>query len=312
MELDSKLQVFLDDFNAQPPLPADVSPYKLRSSIAVEKEPLVKANHVEDCLVAVQGGRIVCRVYAPKGEGPHPVCMFFHGGGFVSGSVDACDYFMHGLCVDANCVVVSVGYRLAPENMFPICFEDCFAATKWAVDNAALFGGDASVLALVGDGSGATLAAAVSLMARDAGGPAIAFQALLGGVMDMAHSVPTRSREEFGVGYYHTLASAAAFNRLLCRSTEDARSVWLSGVMTPNLANLPKTFVLSYEYDMLRDEDKLYAERLAAAGNEVEYYMAPGVIHNSLMWSSWSAACKERVYDVLVAKLNEAFGAKVH
>ena len=215
---------------------------------------------------------------------------------------------MHGLCVETDCVIVSVGYRLAPENKFPTCFEDCYAATKWVARNAVHFGGDANRLALVGDGSGATLAAAVSLMARDAQGPAICFQALLGGVMDMAHSVPTKSREELGTGYYHTLASEAVFNRLLCRSAEDARNVWLSGVMTPNLAGLPKTFILSNEWDMLRDESEIYAQRLAAAGNEVEYYMAPGVIHNSLLWSGWNAACKERVYDVLVAKLKEVFG----
>ncbi|MBP3866201.1 MAG: alpha/beta hydrolase [Eggerthellaceae bacterium] len=311
MDLDSNLRAFLDEFNTRPPLSADVSPYELRGDFDVRKKPLIPADSVRDYLVPVSGGQIVCRMYMPESEGPHPVCLFFHGGGFVSGSVDAYNHIMHGLCVETDCIIVSVGYRLAPENKFPTCFEDCYMATKWVAGNAAFFDGDASKLALIGDGSGATLAAAISLMARDAGGPAICLQVLLGGVMDMAHSVPTKSREEFGAGYYLTLASAAVFSRFLCRSSEDERNVWLSGVMTPNLANLPKTFVLANEWDMLRDENEIYAQRLAAAGNEVEYYMAPGVIHNSLMWSTWSEACKERVYDVLVAKLNETFSTSV-
>lgn len=305
--LDKNLKAFLDDFNKNPPFPPDVSPNIIRSMIGTTEEPSVKAHLVRDILIPVEGGEIPARLYIPEGKGPFPVCLFFHGGGFVGGSTLSYDAPLHAACIDSGCIILSADYRLAPENKFPACFEDCYAATKWASENAASFCGDAERLAVSGVSAGGTLAGAVAVMARDRKGPKINYQILMYPVTDMARSVPSRSRIDYAEGYYHCETNGRIFDNFLVRTEEDKIHPYLSLVLTPDLRGLPKALVMTMEYDMLRDEARVYADLMKEAGVEVEYYMAPGMTHGVFVWNSWCPASKTVVNDYFAAALKKEF-----
>ena len=306
--LNPELKAFLDEWNKKPPVPKDISPNTFRKQIGTDAIPPRKAPYVKDILVPVKGGEIVTRIYRPEGDGPFPVCVFFHGGGFVGGSVDGYDYPLHDVCLNANCIVASVEYRLAPENKFPIPFTDCYEATKWISEHAAEFKGDPERLAVSGVSAGGTLSAAVSLMARNNDdGPKICFQAVMYAVLDMARSYDSPSRSELAEGYYHCNSTGDVFDAFLLRSDEDRKHPFLSPILIDDLSNMPKTLVMTMEYDPLRDEGKLYAEKLLEAGNLVDYYTAPGMIHNSFIWSVWCADAKKAVNDYFIESLKKAF-----
>src|SRR3954454_24812842 len=155
---------------------------------------------VRDIRIPVEGGDIGARVYTPTGDGPHPAVVFFHGGGWVSCSLDTHDNLARDICRAADAVVVSVDYRMATAYRYPTAVHHAFAATKWVADNAESLDVDATRLALCGDSAGANISAVVSQIARDSGGPAIAFTALIYPAVYM--TAKGGSLEDNGVGYF--------------------------------------------------------------------------------------------------------------
>lgn len=309
-ELDADLKAFLVEHNKKPPVPKDVSPLLFRGTIGTTKEPPRRAPYVKDFLAPVKGGEIVVRIYKPSQdiEKPLPICVFYHGGGFMGGDVDGYDYPLHQVCLEANCIVASVNYRVAPENKFPTCFYDCYDATKWVSEHAAEFDGDPDRLAISGVSAGGTLTIAVAILARDAGNePKIMFQAPMYGVYDMSASHDFQSRKDLAEGYYHCLSTGEVFDAFLINTEEDKKHPFLSPVNIEDLSNLPKTFLMTMEYDLLKDEGKYIADRMIDAGNDVEYYEAPGMIHNSFVFSAFSPKAKEMVNDVFIDRLKKAF-----
>src|SRR5262249_39147174 len=143
-----------------------------------------------DHRVPVKGGEIVVRVYTPDVSGPLPCHVYFHGGGFWLGTLAQSDSMCRATATDAECVVASVDYRLAPEHKFPTAANDCYAATCWVSDHAHEIGVDAARISVGGGSAGGNLAAAVALMARDRGGPPIVFQLLQLPVLDFATADP--------------------------------------------------------------------------------------------------------------------------
>ena len=164
---------------------------------------------VESRRVPGPAGEIPLRIYTPQGIGPFPALVFFHGGGWVIGSLDTHDAVCRHLAKRAGTVVISVDYRLAPEHKFPAAPEDCYAATLWVAENASAIGVDARRLAVGGDSAGGNLAAAVSLMARDRKKPSIALQMLVYPVTD--HSYDTASCRDNADGYLLTKDSMVWF-----------------------------------------------------------------------------------------------------
>ena len=155
---------------------------------------------VEDRLIPGVAGKQPIRVYTPAGDGPFPLLVYFHGGGWVVGSLNTVDASCRALANLANCVVVSADYRLAPEDKFPAAVNDCYAATRWVAFNAAALNGDASRLAVGGESAGANLAAAVTLKAQESGLPALGYQFLMYPVT--AHAVDLPSHTENAEGYF--------------------------------------------------------------------------------------------------------------
>jgi acetyl esterase len=232
-----------------------------------------------DILIPGPAGEISARVYRPHGTGSNvlPVLMWFHGGGFVIGSVHESDSDCRRLAVDSGMVVVSVEYRLAPEHPFPAGPEDCYAATAWVAAHATELGVDASRLAVGGDSAGGNLATVVALMARDRG-PAIAFQLLVYPVTDLA-SMETPSHHANAVGYYLTRASMMWFREAYVPDASKRQHGHVSPLHAEDLAGLPPALVITAEFDPLRVEGEIYAERLRAAGVPVTKTRHDGMIH---------------------------------
>jgi len=231
---------------------------------------------VRDIRIPVEDGDIGARVYTPAGAGPHPAVVFFHGGGWVICSLDTHDNLARDICRAADAVVVSVDYRMAPEYRYPTAVHDSFAATRWVADNAASLDVDATRLALCGDSAGGNLSAVVSQMARDSGGPAIAFTALIYPAVDM--TAKGGSLDDNGAGYFLETDGMEWFmNHYL--DEPDKAEAKASPLLHGDLTNLPDCFIATCEYDPLRDQGEAYGEALRANGVHVVTKRYDGLIH---------------------------------
>ncbi len=282
MPLDPQLQPILD---AMGPMAAidwsSLDPVVARQMMGAMPLPYqVDLPDVRDITVEGYGAPLGARLYRPSAEANLPVVVFFHGGGWVTGTLDGHDLMCRLIARTSGCAVVSVDYRLAPEFPFPIPMEDCYAAVQWVAANAAKLGVDASRIAVAGDSAGGNLAAAVALLTRDRGGARISHQLLFYPVADADFT--NASYTENGQGYFLTADMMRWFWRHYVGA--DALS---SGSVPPlaalcrveNLEGLPSATVITGEYDPLRDEGEVFARRLAAVGVEVELTRVPGVIH---------------------------------
>ena len=236
---------------------------------------------VEDRNVPGPAGDIPVRVYASEGDNL-PVVMYFHGGGWVLGDIDSHDGTCKQLLAElGEAVVVSVHYRLAPEDKYPAAAEDCYAATRWVAENASEIGGDGARLAVCGDSAGGNLSAVVSQMARDRGGAAIAAQVLHVPVTDHNYSYP--SYTENAEGMLLTKASMVWFWDHYLNSDADGQEAYASPLKAADLSGLPPALVQTAEYDPLRDEGEAYGAALEAAGTEVSVHRYDGVVHDPFM-----------------------------
>jgi cation diffusion facilitator CzcD-associated flavoprotein CzcO/acetyl esterase/lipase len=222
------------------------------------------------------------RVYVPDAEGPLPVIVFFHGGGWIAGSLEVADAPCRQLAVQLGALVVSVGYRLAPEHPFPAATDDAFAAVEWARAHIGEFGGDPERIVVMGESAGANLAAVGALRARDAGLD-LAAQVLLYPPIDPAAS--TRSREEFADGPFLSVAAGDAMWAAYLGGAEVTPLAAPS--RAPSLAGLAPALVLTVECDPTRDEAEDYARALAAAGVPVEHRRLDGLIHGVFNMSAF-------------------------
>jgi acetyl esterase len=217
------------------------------------------------------------RLYRPTREAGLPLIVYFHGGGFVMGSVADSDPLCRSLANASGCAVLSVEYRLAPEHKFPAAVEDACAATAWAASHAPGLGCDAARLAVAGDSAGGNLAAVTALHARDRGAPAIARQLLIYPATDMAGEYA--SVAEHGEGLLLTRADMAWFGGHYLRGEADRADPRASPLRWGSHAGLPPAMIVTAEYDPLRDEGEAYAQRLRAAGVEVDLRRAAGMTH---------------------------------
>ena len=281
--LDPQMKIILDAFNAAGPMflraeTAEQARAKMRALLEANQIPAPAIYRVEDRHIAGADGQIAARIYTPEGSPPMGVLVYFHGGGWVLGDLESHDRVCRALANGAGCVVVSIDYRLAPEHVFPAGAMDCYAATQWVAENAASFGADRSRMAVGGDSAGGNLAAAVSLMARDRGGPAINFQLLLYPVTDCALDTP--SQKEFAEdGYVLSRADMEWFWKNYLDRPAEKNNPYACPLRAKNLSGLPPALVLTASHDPLRDEGERFAERLIAAGVKVTCTRYEGVTH---------------------------------
>jgi len=280
--------------------------YSLRVAKLAVKEPILRT---EDRRIPGPGSHIPIRIYTPREARPGeklPVLLWFHGGGFVIGSIDTHDSVCRMLANQADCIVVSADYRLAPECKFPAAVEDCEAALKWVALHAVEFGADPQAIAIGGDSAGANLATVVAILARDAGHPKIAFQLLI--YPCAAPEPETPSHYKFAEGYVLSRNTITWFFRLYQRSRADSNDFRFAPLIADDLANLPPALVLVAGYDPLRDEGVDYAKRLIEAGNRVRLVNYEGMIHGFILMGGAVDDAKRAVAESAQA-LREAFAA---
>ncbi|MGW1492018.1 aminotransferase class I/II-fold pyridoxal phosphate-dependent enzyme [Streptomyces sp. NPDC002402] len=223
------------------------------------------------------GGALPVRIYRPASEGPLPVLVYFFGGGWTLGSIATSDAICRSLANAAGCLTIAVGYRLAPEHKFPAAPQDCLAGVRWAAEHAGRFGGDATRLAVGGDSAGGNLAAAVTLMARDASGPDILAQLLVYPNTDYLADTPSR-RENTDPLLFNDKSVHWYWDNYLA-SPQDGTDPLASPLRASDHSELPPALVITAEYDPLRDEGEQYAQRLRDHGVPVESTRYPGVAH---------------------------------
>jgi acetyl esterase len=251
-----------------------------REAEVSKAHPPIAMARVEELTIPGHAGPIPARLYVPGGapDGTTPLTMYFHGGGFVLGDLDTHDGVCRFLAAAAGTAIVSVDYRLAPENPFPAPVEDAWAAFSWAAENAASLGFDPQRIAVAGDSAGGNLSAVVSLLAREAGGPRPAMQLLIYPVTDAAGRLP--SRRLFATGFLLDESDIAEFESCYLPPGTDIHDPRISILEAPDLRDLPPAYLATAGFDPLRDEGEAFGLRLREAGNQVAMRRHPGLIHS--------------------------------
>jgi len=284
MPLDPQAQAYFDQMAAlNMPALHTLTPEIIRQgtrmqlSLLGEPEPVA---HVENRAIPGPAGEIPIRIYRPDDSGPLPVLVFFHGGGWVICDLDTHDPICRSLTNQARCMVVSVGYRLAPEHKFPAAPEDCYAAAQWVAQHAAELNGDPARIALGGDSAGGNLTAVVAQMARDRDGPPLIFQLMIYPATNF--KAKTASKASNAQGYVLTYEDMLWFTNHYLKSEEDKQNPLASPMLAANLRGLPPALIVTAEYDPLRDEGEQYGERLKEAGVPVTISRYNGMTHGFL------------------------------
>jgi acetyl esterase len=307
--LDPQAQAMLDKLSAAGVVSSVVTPkdvmqaraaYSAFQAFEGPAEPVWK---VEDRQIPGPGGILSIRIYKPHDALALPMLVYFHGGIFTTGSLETHDIPLRALANASGCMIVSVGYRLAPENPFPAAPEDAYAATKWVSEHASEIGGDGTRIAVGGDGAGGNLAAVVALMARDRKGPALRFQLLIYPITSAAMRTiswwdfadgPVLNREGmlFHLGRYMSV-------------TTEIRNPYLSPLAATNLEKLPPALVITAEYDPVRDDGENYAHELEDSGVPVTVSQYKGMVHGFFQMAGTLDAGKRCLLEI-AASLKKA------
>jgi len=222
-------------------------------------------------------GELALRLYRPSERSPLPVLVYFFGGGWTLGQIQTCDGICRALANAADCAVIAVGYRLAPEHKFPAAVSDCYAAVCWVAEHAGDLGLDRGRLAVGGDSAGGNLAAAVTLLCKEQDGPELAAQLLV--YPNTRYGAETASMRDNDDPSMFNRRSVDWYWGHYLSSTADGANPLASPLLAEDHAGLPAALVITAEYDPLRDEGEQYAQRLAAAGVPTELSRYDGMMH---------------------------------
>lgn len=254
-----------------------------------ERLPL---HSVEDVTAQTATGEVPVRIYTPVEAERYGVLVYFHGGAFFLGSLNTHDHVARALAKETGYKVISVGYRLAPESAFPAGLQDCYGALRWAAEQGESLGWDGINLAVAGDSSGGNFAAAVTAKAHDDGFTAISHQILFYPSLDLDFDVDRYpSMSENATGYGLETAGLAPFNAFYLDNGADPADPLVSPIKREDLAGLPSALILTAEFDPLRDEGELYAQRLTEAGVETTLSRYAGANHGFVQNFSWIPEC---------------------
>ena len=261
--------------------------------------PVLPVDRVEDRTVPSPTGDVPVRIFWPEHPEGGVVAVYFHGGGWIMGTLDTTDPTARELANLSRAVVVVVGYRLAPEHRYPAAFEDAVTATSWVLANAESLGGRADRVVLVGESAGANLAAAVAIDARDRDLPPCARQILVYPPVERHSARP--SMVENAEGYLlHAATVSYAWDQYLGDHT-DADDPHATPMVARSLRHLPPALVITAEHDPLRDEGEAYADRLRADGVPVVQVRYPGMFHGFFTMTAFLDAARQAMAEVAAA-----------
>jgi len=296
MPLDPQVRQLLDQLEAAGgPAITEQTPEEARGlirALAMLEGAPEPVSNVQDATAQGPAGDIPVRVYRPEGAAPLPLLLWYHGGGFVIGDLDTADRTARKLAVGSGALVVSIDYRLAPEHPAPASADDCLTALRWIIEHAADLGSDASRVAVGGDSAGGNLAAVTALAARDEGIP-LRHQLLVYPVTDCTMS--SASYTDNADGYLLTADSMDWFIGHYLSGGADAKDPRVSPLYADDVSGVAPAFVVTAEFDPLRDEGEAYAERLRDAGVDVELRRFDGQIHGFVALSGVTTATGELI-----------------
>jgi acetyl esterase len=304
-ELEPEIQLLLalDRLARRPELPelpvADARRQLLSEAVSISGAPLPVAR-VQDVTVKGAEGELPARLYVPAGAPTAaPLLVYFHGGGWVLGDLATHDQPCRFLARESGASILSVAYRLAPEHPFPAPVEDCLAALRFAISNAAELGADPERVGVGGDSAGGNLSAVVSQLAARDGGPAPAFQLLIYPVADLS-----RKRESYRLfreGFFLTEADMDWYREHYLPDADAALDPRASPILATDLSGLPPAHVVTAGFDPLRDEGEEYAETLRAAGVNVSLKRERGLIHGFTHTTKIGRAARRAMTDIAAA-----------
>ena len=304
MPLDPQAKTIIDYLESTGISFDDTTPEKLRAVVNGAVPSPIELPSVTDRMIPGPGGEIPVRIYRPSDVEGLPVVTFFHGGGWVFGNLDSHDHLCRVLASKAECVVVAVDYRLAPEAPFPAAVDDAWAAVEWVVANADELGVDAARLAVVGDSAGGNLSAVVAIMARDSEHVEVIKQVLVYPVTDATCERP--SMTDNAEGYFLTRTGIEWLHVQYAGDDVDPEDPGYSPIFA-DLGGVASAVVITAEYDPLRDQGEAYAVALGDAGVEVDYACYDGLFHGFFSMDLMIERAGEAQEQVALA-LREAFG----
>lgn len=267
----------------------------------------VKLASVKDMKAAVDGYEVPVRVYTPYGNAPLPALMFYHGGGWVQGGIATHDNLCRILAAKSGAVVISVEYRLAPENPFPAGVNDAYGALKWAHSSAELLNIEPRKIAVAGDSAGGNLAAVVCLMSRDKKWPPVIFQALIYPGLNSAH-LNTESYKNFASGYLLEKSAVERLINMYLPEGRDRAHPYVSPLLAADHSALPAALIISAGFDVLRDEGTAYVLKLKNAGVAARQIVYPGMIHGFISADRFLPQAGQAT-DEIAAALKAAYSA---
>ncbi|SER34620.1 acetyl esterase [Lentzea xinjiangensis] len=290
MALDPQIQAVLDDLAATPaPAANTLTVAENRAAglaFASFAGDVVPMREVRDMTFRSGDHDVAVRIYTseavPAGS-PAPVTVFFHGGGWVFGDLDSQDHFARVVATRSKTIVVSVGYRLAPEHRFPAAVEDAYAALRWVEQNASAFGADPKRIALFGESAGGNLAAVTAQEAKRRGGPAVTFQALAYPATDRFDD--SASMYDYAAGPLLTRPWLEWFWGAYLNTPDEGADPRVSPLRAEDLTGLPAAFIVTAELDLLRDQGIRYADALRESGVPVAHRAVQGVPHAFLSFT---------------------------
>lgn len=238
----------------------------------------ISFSNIKNMDIKTEFNQVPVRIYTPDNGDNFPLIIYSHGGSFISGSIDDVDNICRKLSKDSKAIVVSVNYRLAPENPFPAGLNDIYNVLQWVYSNAKSINGDSSRICVVGDSAGGNLSAAISQMARDKVGPHIISQVLIYPSTNI-YKLNTKSWSYFGMDYNLTRENSEKFISLYTPRLEDRKNEYASPFLSENFKGLPDTLIITAELDPLRDEGEDYGRKLKGAGVDVITTRYEGVAH---------------------------------
>jgi acetyl esterase len=263
-------------------LPANMSVAELRRVYTEQRvkmlPPAPAVAIVRDESIPSAAGPVAARFYSPgEGERPRPLLVFFHGGGWMLGSVEGYDTVCRRLAMKGDCAVLCVDYRLAPETTFPGAVNDSYAAALWAAKNAAALRIDPGAIAVGGDSAGGNLAAVLAQLSYDSGEFRVALQVLIYPCTDMSREYPSYVRN--ATGYMLTRAAMNRFISVYAPNAADRLDARASPMLRPDLGGLARALIIAAEFDPLVDDNEAYALRLQRAGVPTRYECFRGMHH---------------------------------
>ena len=285
MALDQQVKALLDGLaEVEAPPISEQSPEDARIAGAVLGQLSVpeEVGSVEDRVIPGPGGDLVLRIYRPEADGssPLPAMVWFHGGGFVIGSLETTDGMCRALCRRSGVAIVSVDYRLAPEHPYPAAPDDCLVAFDWVRQHAPELGFDGDRLAVGGDSAGGNLATVTALARRGK----VAFQLLVYPVTDL--TMTSESHQVNGEGYLLTADTMRWFGQHYTTGAAEKHDPRVSPLFEQDLVGSAPAFIMTAEFDPLRDEGEAYGKRLVDAGVPVQVKRYDGMVHAFLQMSA--------------------------